>query len=73
MTIIIVSHDGKMFWDSQIYLFMNNGKLGARKTPFNAYYNLKHLGNSKLFGIVNQIKFEERKLVRPNEFEHETI
>ena len=45
--------------------------LGHEKTPFNAYYNLKHLGNSKLFGIVNQIKFEEKKIrFRPNEFEH---
>lgn len=72
MTIIIVSHDGQdVLGLSDFIYFMNNGKIGARKTPFNAYYNLKHLGNSKLFGIVNQIKFKEKKIrFRPNEFEN---
>lgn len=71
ITIIIVSHDGQdVLGLSDFIYFLNNGKLSSRKTPFSAYYNLNHLGNSKLFGIVNQILFQENKIrFRPNEFE----
>jgi len=71
MTIIIVSHDGQdVLGLSDFIYFLNNGKLSSRKTPFNAYHNLSHLGNSKLFGIVNQIQFQEKKIrFRTNEFE----
>lgn len=74
MTIIIVSHDGQdVLGLSDFIYFLNNGKLSSRKTPFNAYYNLSHLGNSKLFGIVNQIQFQEKKIrFRTNEFEDGT-
>jgi iron(III) transport system ATP-binding protein len=71
MSIIIVSHDGQdVLGLSDFIYFLNNGKLSARKTPFNSYYNLKHLGNSKLFGIVNQISFNGKNLrFRPDEYE----
>jgi iron(III) transport system ATP-binding protein len=63
MSIIIVSHDGQdVLGLSDFIYFLNNGKLSARKTPFNSYYNLKHLSNSKLFGIVNQISFNGKNL-----------
>jgi len=71
MSIIIVSHDGQdVLGLSDFIYFLNNGKLSARKTPFNSYYNLKHLGNSKLFGIVNQISLNGENLrFRPDEYE----
>jgi len=71
MSIIIVSHDGQdVLGLSDFIYFLNNGKLSARKTPFNSYYNLKHLGNSKLFGIVNQISLNGKNLrFRPDEYE----
>ncbi len=70
MSIIIVSHDGQdvLGLSDSIY-FLNKGKLSAKKTPFNAYYNLKHLGNARLLGIVNQIELQEEKIrFRPDEY-----
>ena len=71
MTIIIVSHDGQdVLGLSDFIYFLNNGTLSSRKNPYNAYYNLKHLGNAKLFGIVNQIKIKtDRVRFRPDEYE----
>ena len=71
ITIIIVSHDGQdVLGLSDFIYFLNGGKLSTRRTPHNAYYNLKHLGNSKLFGIVNQIiQGDEKIRFRPDEYE----
>ena len=70
LTIIIVSHDGQDVLGLCDYIyFLNNGKLSSKKTPFNAYYNLKHLSQSKLFGIVNQISIGQEKIrFRPDEY-----
>ncbi len=70
LTIIIVSHDGKDVLGLSDYIyFLNNGKLSPKKTPFNAYYNLKHLSQSKLFGVVNQISIKQKKIrFRPDEY-----
>ena len=71
LTIIIVSHDGEDVLGLSDYIyFLNNGKLSSKKTPFNAYYNLNHLSQSKLFGVVNQISIENKKIrFRPDEYE----
>ncbi len=70
LTIIIVSHDGEDVLGLSDYIyFLNNGKLSSKKTPFNAYYNLRHLSQSKLFGVVNQISIEKKKIrFRPDEY-----
>ncbi|MDG2154208.1 MAG: ABC transporter ATP-binding protein [Crocinitomicaceae bacterium] len=71
MSIIIVSHEGQdVLGLSDFIYFLNKGKLSSRKTPFNSYYNLSHLGNSKLFGIVNQIKLNGEQIrFRPDEYD----
>ena len=70
LTIMIVSHDGEDVLGLSDYIyFLNNGKLSSKKTPFNAYYNLTQLSQSKLFGIVNQISIEQKKVrFRPDEY-----
>jgi len=70
LTIILVSHDGQDVLGLSDYIyFLNKGKLSPKKTPFNAYYNLKHLTNARLFGIVNQIEINKEKIrFRPNEY-----
>jgi hypothetical protein len=67
---MIVSHDGEDVLGLSDYIyFLNNGRLSSKKTPFNAYYNLTHLSQSKLFGIVNQISIEQKKIrFRPDEY-----
>jgi len=74
LTIILVSHDGQDVLGLADYIyFLNNGKLSPKKTPFNAYYNLKHLRNARLFGIVNQIELNNEKIrFRPNEYSTST-
>lgn len=70
MSIIIVSHEGQdVLGLSDFIYFLNKGKMSSRKTPFNSYYNLSHLSNSKLFGIVNQINFQGEQIrFRPDEY-----
>jgi len=70
LTIILVSHDGQDVLGLSDYIyFLNKGKLSPKKTPFNAYYNLKHLTNARLFGIVNQIEINKEKIrFRPDEY-----
>ena len=70
LTIIIVSHDGEDVLGLSDYIyFLNNGKLSSKKTKFNAYYNLNHLSQSKLFGVVNQISIQQKKIrFRPDEY-----
>ena len=70
MSIIIVSHEGQdVLGLSDFIYFLNKGRLSPRKTPLNAYYNLAHLGNSKLFGIVNQLNIEGKQIrFRPDEY-----
>jgi ABC-type sugar transport system ATPase subunit len=74
LTIIIVSHDGQDLLGLSDYIyFLNSGKLSSKKTPFNAYYNLKHLRNARLFGIVNQIEKNNEKIrFRPDEYSTST-
>ena len=63
MTIIIVSHDGQdVLGLSDFIYFMNNGKIGARKTPFNAYYNLKHLEIQNCLELLIKLSLKKRKL-----------
>jgi iron(III) transport system ATP-binding protein len=71
LTIILVSHEGQdVLGLSDAIYFLNNGKLSARKTPFNAYYQLNHLGNAQLLGIVNQTNHNGEKIrFRPDEYE----
>ena len=70
LTIIIVSHDGQDILGLSDHIhFLSNGKLSPKKTPFNAYYNLTHLTQSKLLGIVNQISIQGKKIrFRPDEY-----
>lgn len=70
MSIIIVSHEGQdVLGLSDFIYFLNKGKLSSRKKPFSAYYNLTHLSNSKLFGIVNQINYQGEQIrFRPDEY-----
>ncbi|MBL6667463.1 MAG: ATP-binding cassette domain-containing protein [Crocinitomicaceae bacterium] len=71
LTIIIVSHEGQdVLGLSDAIYFLNKGKLSPRKTPFNAYYQLGHLGNAMLLGIVNQTNIDGKKIrFRPDEYQ----
>ena len=71
LTIILVSHEGQdVLGLSDAIYFLNNGKLSPRKTPYNAYYQLNHLGNAKLLGIVNQVNHDGLKVrFRPDEYQ----
>lgn len=71
LTIILVSHEGQdVLGLSDAIYFLNRGKLSPRKTPFNAYYQLGHLSNALLLGIVNQLENEgETVRFRPDEYE----
>ncbi len=70
LTIILVSHEGQdVLGLSDAIYFLNKGKLSPKKTPFNAYYQLKHLGNAMLLGIVNQTNINGEKIrFRPDEY-----
>ena len=71
LTIILVSHEGQdVLGLSDAIYFLNKGKLSPRKTPFNAYYQLGHLSNAKLLGIVNQTNIDGEKIrFRPDEYQ----
>ena len=71
LTIILVSHEGQdVLGLSDAIYFLNKGKLSPRKTPFNAYYQLGHLGNAMLLGIVNQANIDGKKIrFRPDEYQ----
>tara|TARA_B100001287_G_scaffold274728_1_gene280677 strand:- start:3489 stop:4418 length:930 start_codon:yes stop_codon:yes gene_type:complete len=71
LTIILVSHEGQdVLGLSNAIYFLNKGKLSPRKTPSNAYYQLGHLNNAMLLGIVNQTSIDgEKKRFRPDEYE----
>lgn len=71
LTIILVSHEGQdVLGLSDAIYFLNKGKLSPRKTPFNAYYQLGHLGNAMLLGIVNQTNIDGKKIrFRPDEYQ----
>ena len=70
LTIILVSHEGQdVLGLSDAIYFLNKGKLSPKKTPFNAYYQLKHLGNAMLLGIVNQTNINGQRIrFRPDEY-----
>jgi ABC-type multidrug transport system ATPase subunit len=70
LTIILVSHEGQdVLGLSDAIYFLNKGKLSPRKTSFNAYYQLGHLSNAMLLGIVNMTKIEGKKIrFRPDEY-----
>jgi ABC-type multidrug transport system ATPase subunit len=70
LTIILVSHEGQdVLGLSDAIYFLNKGKLSPRKTSFNAYYQLGHLSNAMLLGIVNMTKIEGEKIrFRPDEY-----
>lgn len=71
LMIILVSHEGQdVLGLSDAIYFLNKGKLSPRKTPFNAYYQLGHLGNAMLLGIVNQTNIDGKKIrFRPDEYQ----
>lgn len=71
LTIILVSHEGQdVLGLSDAIYFLNKGKLSPRKTPMNAYYQLGHLGNAMLLGIVNQTNIDGEKIrFRPDEYQ----
>ncbi len=71
LTIILVSHEGQdVLGLSDVIYFLNKGKLSSKKTPFNAYYQLGHLKNALLLGIVNQLSINDKKIrFRPDEYE----
>jgi len=71
LTIILVSHEGQdVLGLSDVIYFLNKGKLSSKKTPFNAYYQLDHLKNALLLGIVNQLSINDEKIrFRPDEYE----
>ena len=70
ITIIIVSHEGQdVLGLSDAIYFLNKGKLSTKKTPYNAYYQLGHLSNAMLLGIVNQTNIDGQKVrFRPDEY-----
>ncbi len=70
MTLLLVSHDGsdvlslsdRIFW-------MKNGQFIRNGTPRKMYYSYKTLEDARLFGHVNSVKVDERRVYfRPDEF-----
>jgi ABC-type sulfate/molybdate transport systems ATPase subunit len=68
---ILVSHDGAEILSlcSVIY-FMKNGKFVRKASPKEFYYKPKTLDEAKLFGPINKVQLNGKRLLfRPDEYE----
>jgi iron(III) transport system ATP-binding protein len=70
LSIVIVSHDGQdILGVSDTVCILKNGKLSAKKKPINVYYNLSNKADALLFGPINAVSINEKRvLFRPDEF-----
>lgn len=69
-TIVLVSHDGsEMLSLADIIYSMNNGMITRKGLPKDFYYKPKTIQDAKLFGAVNSIRIDEKRIVfRPDEY-----
>jgi iron(III) transport system ATP-binding protein len=70
LSIVIVSHDGQdILGISDTVCILKKGKLSAKKNPINSYYNLSNKTDALLFGPINAVLINEKRvLFRPDEF-----
>ena len=70
LSIVIVSHDGQdILGISDTVCILKKGKLSAKKNPINSYYNLSNKADALLFGPINAVLINEKRvLFRPDEF-----
>jgi iron(III) transport system ATP-binding protein len=67
---VLVSHDGAEILSlADKILFLNNGKIYRQGKPRDLYYKPRTIQEGKLFGPINSISFEgKRILFRPDEY-----
>jgi len=70
LSIVIVSHDGQdILGISDTVCILKKGKLSAKKNPISSYYNLSNKADALLFGPINAVLINEKRvLFRPDEF-----
>jgi ABC-type sugar transport system ATPase subunit len=70
LSIVIVSHDGQdILGISDTVCILKKGKLSAKKNPINSYYNLSNKADALLFGPINAVLINEKRvLFRPDEY-----
>ena len=68
---VLVSHDGaEVLGLSDVIYFMKNGKLTRKGEPEKVYYRYRTLEEGRLFGYVNSVQYNGRRVFfRPDEFE----
>ena len=70
LSIVIVSHDGQdILGISDTVCILKKGTLSAKRKPINCYYNLSNKADALLFGPINSVLINEKRvLFRPDEF-----
>ena len=70
VAIVIVSHDGQeILGISDTVCILKNGRLSRKKQPLDAYYNSTSKSDAMLFGPINTISLNEKKILfRPDEY-----
>jgi iron(III) transport system ATP-binding protein len=70
LSIVIVYHDGQdILGISDTVCILKKGKLSAKRKPINCYYNLSNKADALLFGPINSVLINEKRvLFRPDEF-----
>ena len=69
-SIVLVSHDGaEVLGLSDVIYQMKNGELKKKGNPIHVYYKINTLEEARLFGPVNSIRIEDKRIYfRPDEF-----
>lgn len=67
---VLVSHDGaEMLSLADVIYTMKNGQLTKKGKPSEVYYRYKVLEEAKLFGAINSIKINDKRIAfRPDEY-----
>lgn len=70
VAIVIVSHDGQeILGISDAVCILKNGRLSRKKNTLDAYYNATCKSDAMLFGPINAISLNEKKILfRPDEY-----
>ena len=70
VAIVIVSHDGQeILGISDAVCILKNGRLSRKKNTLDAYYNSTSKSDAMLFGPINAISLNEKKILfRPDEY-----
>jgi len=75
MSLVLVSHDGsEMLGFADQIIHMKNGKIARKSNPESFYYRFASIEEARLFGAVNSVMFEGKRLYfRPDEYTLEDI